>query len=152
MDNLLLDLVITIIGGGIGGFIAHQLGWRLFRKQTIYQTEIQDYLKRRDALRDALALSHEVSRSLNFGWQRLGEEDADTANRLEEMRVQLNSAASLFLDDDLAQKGLFGLRNLIGIDVAKWQKSKVDPFVGLSEDQKNLEQALAEINKRLDRL
>ena len=150
MDNLLRDFVLTIVGGGIGGFIAHQLAWRLFRKQTVYQIGIEDILKRRDALRDALTLSHDVSRALNFGWKRLGEEDSDTALRIEEMRVQLNSAASLYKDGDQAQKGLFGLRNLIGIDVATWQKSGIDPHSSLSEDQKIIEQALSEINGSLD--
>ena len=74
MDDPLIDFVISVTGGGIGGLIAHQLAWRLFRKQSIFQIGLQDTIKRRDALRDALALSYEVNKGLAYGWKRLGEE------------------------------------------------------------------------------
>ncbi len=152
MNDLLVDFLLTIVAGAIGGFTAHQLALRLFRKQSAFQSKIQDTLKRRDALRDALALSHDAGRGLSFGWKRLGEDDSTTASRLEEMRAQLNLAASLFLDNDKAKKGLFGLRNLIGIDPARWQESGVDPFLALRESQDSLEKALEDIDELLDRL
>lgn len=150
MNNLLADIALAIIGGVVGGLIANELAWRLFRKQATFQTQIQDIIQKRDALRDALALSYEIGAGLNVSWERLGEDDSDAANRLEAWRAQLNSAATLFPDSDQAQKGLFGLRNLIGISPARWQESGVDPFSALYDDQEILKQALAEINVLLE--
>lgn len=149
MDDYLIYFVLTVIGGGIGGFIGHQLAWSLFRKQAIFQTGLQYTIKRRDALCDAIALAHDINRGFTFGWKCLGEEDPDTAKRLDDWIAQLNSAASLFLGDDQAEKGLFGLRNLIGIDPGNWQKSNVDPFAAYSKDKKTLEQVLERIDSQL---
>ena len=149
MDDPLFTFGLTVIAGIVGGLVAHLLAWRLFRMQTIFQTGLHDTIKRRDAFRDALALSHEINRGLAYGWKRLSEEDEDTAKRLEDWRAQLNSAASLFASDDDATKGLFGLRNMIGIDQARFQKSGIDPSLDFRDVKERLGEALARIENQL---
>jgi len=113
MDDLLIDFILTVIGGGIGGLLVHLSAWRLFKKQSKFEVRLQDTIKKRNLVRHILATSEDA---IAFKIAVTLLIRPDPTNRRKDLRDYLKSAKPLFQGNDQVTGALNGLEDLLQRD------------------------------------
>jgi hypothetical protein len=108
------EIAKLIISGTIGGFIAHFLSVRLFRRQKKIEAEREFQLKRLDALRDLRMTLHWIYRDITYNWEKPAREDQTPDEYMFELMNKFNYWETLFLKDKETTKALNLLNSLIG--------------------------------------
>lgn len=149
MDTLIYQTFLAILAGAAGGWVSHNLAFRLFRKQSKFDVGLKDLLKKRDALRDSLTISRRISRGLTIGWYQDGETDADRSWFMGEWKADLESYASLFPKGSDAQRALNILISYVGTDPAAEAKSGINSSKEVFDARAILETELDRLDKEL---
>ena len=114
IKQLLSELIKLTVSGLIGGVFGSLIGLKAFKSQRRFETKHDDFIRKRDALRDVLIMLPWIYRDILVDWDNPIDEGETPQKHVMNIRNKFSQWKAIFLNDPTTWNAIESLDLLVG--------------------------------------